>query len=296
MNWVCFFSGQSSTTEQSNHNHSDSQAASDMVSTTEEEMPSEEENYVNSKPEIWLEIAGFELDQEMRRTILSDRGWLDDNVINAAQSLLKDQYGTAGLQKTTLGYHLQYDVMRREFVQVVYNGKNHWLTLSTIGLQESTATVNVYDSLYTSLSTSTKMQVCALLCTMNSSIDFRFIDADKQANTSDCGLYAIAYATSLCCGQDPCSIQYCQPKLRKHLVTCLEKGSITPYPCISKHSINSVISKETISVFCSCRMPEKGRMIECTKCKEWFHRQCAGLVPRKAWKSQECTWHCSRCK
>ena len=29
-------------------------------------------------------------------------------------------------------------------------------------------------------------------------------------------------------------------------------------------------------------------MIQCTKCKEWFHRQCAGLVPRKAWRSKEC--------
>ena len=116
-------------------------------------------------------IAGLELDYELRRTILSDRGWLDDNVIKAAQSLLKDQYGMAGLQKTTLGYHLQYDVMRREFVQIVHNGENHWLTLSTVGLQESTAIINVYDSLYTSLSTSTKEQICALRCTMNSSID-----------------------------------------------------------------------------------------------------------------------------
>ena len=81
-----------------------------MVSATEEEKSSEHEDYINSKPEIWLAIAGLELDYELRRTILSDRGWLDDNVINAVQSLLKDQYGMAGLQKTTLGYHLQFDV------------------------------------------------------------------------------------------------------------------------------------------------------------------------------------------
>eukprot|EP00731_Ephydatia_muelleri_P000545 Em0001g545a len=96
------------------------------------------------KPEIWLAIAELELDYELRRTLLSDRGWLDDNVINAAQSQLKDQY---------------------------------------VGLEESTAIVNVYDS-YTSLSTSTKEQICALLFTMNSSKDVRFIDSDKQANTS----------------------------------------------------------------------------------------------------------------
>ena len=47
LNWVCFFSGQSSTTEQSYHNHSENQAAScrircvDMVSATEEDKSSE---------------------------------------------------------------------------------------------------------------------------------------------------------------------------------------------------------------------------------------------------------------
>ena len=59
-------------------------------------------------------------------------------MIMAVQSLLKDQYGMAGLQKTTMGYHLQYDVMWRKFVQIVHNGENHWFTLSTVGLQEST--------------------------------------------------------------------------------------------------------------------------------------------------------------
>ena len=71
LNWCCFFSGQSSTTELGYHYHSDSQVAScrircvDMVSATEEEKLSEHEDYINSKPEIWLAIAGLELDYEM---------------------------------------------------------------------------------------------------------------------------------------------------------------------------------------------------------------------------------------
>ena len=56
-----------------------------MVSATEEEKSSEHEHYIISEPEIWLAIAGLELDHELRRTILSNRGWLEDNVINAAQ-------------------------------------------------------------------------------------------------------------------------------------------------------------------------------------------------------------------
>ena len=67
LNLVCFFLGESSTTEQSFHNHSDNQAAScrircvDMVSATEEEKSSEHEDYINSKPDICLLLLDLSL-------------------------------------------------------------------------------------------------------------------------------------------------------------------------------------------------------------------------------------------
>ena len=64
------------------------------------------------------------------------------------------------------------------------------LTTSTVGLPA--ATVNQ------SLSQSTVNQVCALIFTRNQTIDVGFIDVEPQTNSTDCGVYAIAFATSLC--------------------------------------------------------------------------------------------------
>ena len=187
----------------------------------------------------------------MRNTVLSSTGWLDDTIINRAQSILREQFRAAGFQNTTLGTRLLFDVLRSEFIQILHNGKNHWLTISTIGLPAST--VNVYDSLYQSLSQCTIDQICAVMFSTNDAVHVRFIDVEQQTNNSDCGVYAIAYATSLCSSEDISCIQYCVSKMRSHLVSCLEKGQMSPFPSICRSgSTCSVVAQETIQIFCSC--------------------------------------------
>ena len=181
-------------------------------------------------------------------TVLSSTGWLDDTIINQAQSILREQFGAAGFQNTTLGTRLLFDVIRSEFIQILHNGKNHWLTIPTIGLPAST--VNVYDSLYQSLSQCTIDQICAVMFSTNDAVDVRFIDVEQQTNNSDCGVYAIAYATtSLCFSEDISCIQFCVSKMRSHLVSCLEKGQMSPFPSIRRNvSTCSVVAQETIQI------------------------------------------------
>ena len=105
---------------------------------------------VHSESDKLNTTSGHLLDREKREVILSSTGWLDDVIINAAQDLLKEQFEISGFQNTTLGCNLSFDILRSEFVQILHNGKNHWLTTSTVGLPA--ATVNVYDSLNQSLS------------------------------------------------------------------------------------------------------------------------------------------------
>lgn len=80
--------------------------------------------------------------------------WLDDKIVNAAQTLLCKQFNSPVLQTTTLVYTLVYDIIRRPFVQILHNGKDHLLTVSTIGLQPSY--ISVYDSMYSNMSSFTK--------------------------------------------------------------------------------------------------------------------------------------------
>ena len=162
----------------------------------------------------------------MRNTVLSSTVWLDDTIMNRTQGILREQFGAAGFQDTTLGTQL-FDVLRSEFIQILHTSKNDWLIISTIGLPASE--INVYDSLYQSLSQCTIDQIFAVMFSTNDGVHVRFIDVEQQSNNSDCGVYAIAYATSLCFSENISCIQCCVSKMRSHLVSCLEDGQMSPF-------------------------------------------------------------------
>ena len=63
-------------------------------------------------------------------------------------------------------------------------------------------------------------------------------------------------------------------QLRPHLLACIERGEIEPFP--SRHVNRKVKSKkvEVVKVFCICRTQEGGKMLECSTCLEWFHKEC----------------------
>ena len=155
-----------------------------------------------------------------RVVLESNQFWLNDNIINAAQTPLKTKYGTPGLQNTLLTTALQGCVVGgEEFVQVLHSGGNHWLTVSTISCPYST--VNIYDSMCCTLPHSTQKMICALLVSHEPNVTLRFIDVDRQNNANDCGLYALAFASTLCSGKDPRHITFSKTDLRKHLLQCL---------------------------------------------------------------------------
>ena len=72
--------------------------------------------------------------------------WLTDNIIDAAQALLRKAYHhIGGLEPVCLGQTLQFTVQRGEFVQILNVSNSHWVTLSNIGCKPGT--VNIFDSI-----------------------------------------------------------------------------------------------------------------------------------------------------
>ena len=72
------------------------------------------------------------------------------------------------------------------------------------------------------------------------------MNVDGQLNLTDCGVYAIAYATHLAHGLDPTSSLWHHNKMRSHLLSCIEDGKITCFPCddrsIRSRSVGCVLS------------------------------------------------------
>ena len=126
------------------------------------------------------------------------------------------------------------------------------------------------------------------------------LSVQQQTNCVDCGLFAIAFATSLAHNENPVRRVYNTTKLRQHLVSCLEAGKVSVFP---SHSTNEKkdfkATLNAIEIYCLCRMPydntsEDDDMIEYTKCCEWYHGSCENIINVKKYKSKY--WFCKKCK
>ena len=123
--------------------------------------------------------------------------------------------------------------------------ENHLITISNIGC--SLNHINVFDSIpHRHISSRAKEQICALM----------FSDARKltqfQKGGSDCDLFSIAFAASLCTGFDPADLQYYQTLFHNHPLKYL-----TPFPAYLKNQKSN--HQQKISLYCLCRQPKGAR-------------------------------------
>ena len=65
-------------------------------------------------------------------------------------------------------------------------------------------------------------------------ISLVFPDVQQQPNHYDSGLFALAYASSVCNNLDPATINYDQHCLRLHFLNCLKNGEFKSFPCEPK--------------------------------------------------------------
>lgn len=78
--------------------------------------------------------------------------------------------------------------------------------VSSVGCDDGV--VNVYDSMYYSVSSTTVNIIASLLFTSAIKLVIRIIEVGKQSNSSDCGVLSIAFAYDICSGNDPCKTKY----------------------------------------------------------------------------------------
>ena len=84
------------------------------------------------------------------------------------------------------------------------------MCLSTTGCRPGS--IKVYDSLFQRVGQIAILHSCHMLMQAGNSTSFINEKVQKQINTSDCGLVALAFATDLCQGLDPVMEAYDQQK------------------------------------------------------------------------------------
>ena len=159
------------------------------------------------------------------RKIVSDEKELTDKHMLVAQQLLKKRFPVNHGLHDTLTLHMLKKPEETPYIQIIHVNNNHWLTIAA---NSSTGPVEVYDSL-----NATELSAEALKLIQRyhgSSCKTNLMNIQQQKGSKDCGLFAIATATSLCFGDDPTMISYNQEELRQHLLECLEAEDISPFP------------------------------------------------------------------
>ena len=213
-----------------------------------------------------------------------------------------------GFFDTVVGQTQSFPVMKsfRKYIQILRTGNLHWVCLANLDdKRQNNASSDLYDSLNSgSVSLGVACQMAAYSICPNSELEVKIKPVQQQGNSVDCGPFTIAFATSLAHNQDPCKIAFDQQQLRPHLLRCLQRGKMTPFPqlCNRKTCLCCRARVSKVELFCSCRMPwdpnagEEKDMVMCPNCKDWFHRDCENVPSEIFSKPSQHKWLCNACK
>jgi len=75
----------------------------------------------------------------------------------------------------------------------------------------------------------------------------------------------------------------------------LNNKKLQLFPVIKKRRGVRVTQGEPIQVYCSCRMPDVGEMIECSGCGEWYHMPSCATADQDALNDTNIHWYCHCC-
>lgn len=172
----------------------------------------------------------FSLTPECRERI--ERGmFLNSDAINMAQDLLRRVSNKDGWQHTTLSQSMRFEAVSTPFVQILHDSdRAHWVCISSdqvVNLQGKPI-VYIYDSLFNgTVSENISNQIRKIMG--GREVDLIFLSVQKQHGYSDCGVYAIAFATHLAFGMSPVDVKFTATAMRKHLLKCLEREKMVPF-------------------------------------------------------------------
>ena len=172
--------------------------------------------------DAWL--PHLNLKKRDKKNILSNKD-LDDHVVYTAMKLLMEKYPDLIVQPPSIIQDEGFHYCPHETVQIVHNGKHHWLPLSSFG-----GSIQIYDSLQMEVTESIKKQMRQLFSPDDGMPPYRLMKTQRQEGSNDCGLFAIANAIEIAGVNDPVDVVFEQAVMRNHLISCFESENLEPFP------------------------------------------------------------------
>lgn len=174
-------------------------------------------------------------------------------------------------------------ILNRSYHILCTGAYNHWVCIQYgSNLNKEVFVMDSYSM--ESLDEDLVVQIASIYKCDGKVLSIRNLSVQQQNKGSvDCGLFAVAYALEACRGSRGIETNFMyfdQPRMRKHMLKCLEKKFLDPFP---RHNDDKIPvckqSSEFVELYCDCRMPEwiDENMLACNACKRWLHLQCIGF-------------------
>ena len=256
----------------------------------------------------WVEELN--LDKAEEKIIKDEEGLLTDRSVEAASILLKRQFpAISGLCSSVMAPFkldepdeagnpvydwkenpVDVDIGRPDkatgihHVQIFSNLDGHWVCSAKGFHGDDTI---VCDSLSNSsggkLNTGLEVQLSHVYGSPRSNLYVTVPRTDQQPNGFDCGVYAIAFATSLCFAslkKDHTQYhmeQYIHSEMRPHLFKCFNKRLMTRFPVTGHVIPKQIVSVRNIGLGCTtCNLPSHYcPLVRCDMCRAEVHQKCA---------------------
>lgn len=232
--------------------------------------------------------------------IIINNKMLTDESIDIGQQILQQQFPLiGGFADIALSEENGFDVVKRQkpFIQLLHTGHTHWICVANMAEnRNNNNNCQVYDSnnQQGEVSTNSLDKICKMLYCKKSQVTLTIKPVQKQLNSIDCGIFALAFATALAYGDDPSKLNFNQKLMRKHLVNFLKSNYMVRFPLVPKNVAKCEEFKRKVNIYCHCRVPYYPVMIECEKCNIWYHQLCENVSDENI-NQEEFVFICKSC-
>ena len=182
------------------------------------------DNDVNSLTAPWQSVGRITLNKGDREYIISGDK-LNDKHMHFAQILIKQQFKhLEGLKYPVILSTLGPFPTTTNALQILHTREDHWIVTSTVRCAKGE--INIYDSLYKSVETSTANLIAKLF----GDVALKMKTCPRQYGDKDCGAFAIAICAAIIHGINLEGINFIQENMRQHLLVCFEQQHLSPFP------------------------------------------------------------------
>ena len=123
---------------------------------------------------------------------------------------------------------------KKPFIQILLVANCHWAVCPNNDTKVGGCHDSYESGRPTCLSTKVKETICSFYKCKANTTPSTLTSFEGQMNSYDCGSYAVAIATEPAFKNDPTLCRWDCPKMRPHLLQCLENGKMSRFPTFGK--------------------------------------------------------------